>query len=434
MKKSKNICKSCICILLLLAFEPAFSIGQTDSMTCDEAGRTIITVIMNKNRQMINYLKSQKVLLAIEKEKLEKRRSFSFSPSLSSKQGDASIGCNGYVNINDYITTIAVEPMDKYFTNSVNLSIPVINSNKRKRALYQSIITLTMQKSSLETEKIVFEELQALFLRFIEIDKFVDEIALREVLCKKTDSIIGTCTKLYEHGIVPERSLHSLVFFNENNQLSTSVLKKRIYIAQNRVMNEYCIDSVQLRTSHEACAVILGGINCRSTSKMNDTASYNEAMYAIENEILEKNIRLSSNREYQLSCGPAVYFDRALQSVTAGIASTISIELFPSRPVPKGILSARRPVMLKDITNMSIDAMTKRHILNADDLTKKSLEEIGLGNINSLYSLTGLLDELLNQQIDLSSLQHEEVDVQVASFKKMDDFLLKTVFTSMFDN
>ncbi|HEX2959827.1 MAG TPA: hypothetical protein VHO70_23530 [Chitinispirillaceae bacterium] len=430
MKKSNFIYKTLEIILLsILPCGAQSSDSLIDSGAAD-GFRQVFSIVMRKNHERLKYLKSQKALLEINKEKIQSRRYFSFSPSVTrSGNGKFFPVLTGYVNVNEYVSEFSVVPFEDEYNNFVKFMIPCLNSRKKKITLLTDMIDLTAKRSNYEMEMSIFSELQNLLTSSIQLKKIKDEITLRDTLSKKAESIITLLKNLEESGIIPHRALRTIEFLKDNNALSTDVLYQRLVVYENRLMDEYIMNQLELQEVDKKLSSVFAYILQRKNKVIVDNITYSEQLSRIDREILDLNIRMNSMQEVTISAGPTINANGKFTEIAPGLAAGITVELLPKKKPLIEIASTKSNMILrKDIPHRSIDSTAELQITSAERIFKSCIEEMSLGNISSMYSLTELLNDMFNQQLNLLSLHYEEIESKILSFKKIADFGITSIY------
>jgi hypothetical protein len=406
----------------------------SDTVALQNVYKILIPIVIKKDFERIQYLRSQQALLEIEKEKLDKKRLFSFSPSIiMSRNKQISTIYNGSLNVNEFIVDFSANPFDNEYGNYIRFLAPIVNTRKNKIEILGDILNFEMQKSSTEIEMTVFGELQNMLVYLIALKKIKDEIDLRNILSIKTSDILVNLKHLNNSGIIAERALSSITFFYENNILSIDILNKRFAIAENRLMDEYFVNDEEIHRAYDKLSDILKYIERNENREFVDKSTYAERMTVLDNRILEKNIALNTNAEYSLSMGPIIN-GTGIKDVYAGIATELTVELFPKKINKKYKEYAKTDsIQRKNVRKGTIDISLKKHIAYAEGIVKNCIEEISLGNISSMYFLTELLNEILNQQINLSSLYYEEIESTILSYKKIENFGIAPLYRKLIE-
>lgn len=430
MKKSNIIYK--ILGIILLSILPCGSQPVDtliDSGTAD-GFRQLFSIVMRKDQEHLKYLKSQQVLLELNKEKIQSHRYISFSPSVT-RSGDGKFFpvLTGYVNINEYISEFSVVPSENEYNNYFKFMFPCLNSRKKRIALLTEMIDLTVKRSNFEIEMSIFSELQNLLTSSIQLKKIRDEIMLRDTLTRKAESIITLLKSLEESGIIPHRALRSIEFLKDDNALSTNVLYQRLAVYENRLMDEFIMSQFEIEEIDKKLPLVFKHILQKKNKVSVDNVSYSEQLSRIDREILDLNIRMNSMQEITISAGPTINANGKFTEIAPGLAAGITLDLFPKKkPLVENRTSDTKLILRKDIPHRSIDSTAELQIASAEKIIKSCIEEMSLGNINSMYSLTELLNEVFNQQLNLLSFHDEEIESKILSFKKIADFGITTLY------
>lgn len=423
-------------ILIALSLNSVSIAGDTiaaDLNLVENTYRFMISVVINKEFEHIQYLRTQMVLLEIEKDKLRNKRSFSVSPSVvTSPQGKVSVVCDGLMNVNDFLFDFTTAIFDAEYDNNARFLVPLLSSRKNKIRIMEEILALEIQKSSIETEMVVFNELQNMLIRFIGLKRIHEEIELRKALSVKTADILRLLTQLQDNGVISKRALSSIQFLYDNNLLSIELLHKRSAITENRIMDEYIIDAGHILAKYDGVETVIALIEQKECMALVDNSTYSEKLNALNRAILQKNIKLSTNAEYNLSAGLVVSGADMFSEFHAGIATQLTIELFPKNThgnFPEYVKN--KSIQRNTIEYQSIDRSAKEHIKYAESVIENCIEEIRLGNLSSLYSLSELLNEVINQQVSLSSLRYENIESTIQSFKKIEDLGISDLYARL---
>lgn len=393
----------------------------------------MVSIVYEKKFERIQYLREQQIFLEIERDKLKHKRFFSLSPSISSSNGKSfTSGLIGQLNINEFIFDF---DLNDHENSTTGLMLPLLNTKKKKIRINEEIIDLTIKKSSIEIEMTVFTELQNLLLSLLELKKINDEIKLRDSLSLRAEKIISILFQLYKSGIIPERALTSTTFFRDNNNLSTDMLRRRVAINENRIMDEYLISSEQVSFCLSGLNEIISSLTSNGEKSYVDMSTYDEQIAILDREINRKNVILLSASEYYLSAGPKLDINNNFSNYVPGAGITFAIELFPQK-------QSKKSAPVKDIDvvkrfkykNSELAEIVRKHINYADTMIQNCIKEISLGNTNSMYSLTDYLNEILSQQISRSLLADDEFQTLILSYRKMDDFKIIDIYKSIVEN
>lgn len=430
MKKSNFIFKTLGIVLLSVLPCGSQPVDTLLDSGAAEGFRQILFIVKRKNQERLNYLTTQQVLLELNRDKIQSHRYFSFSPSVTrSAKGTLFPVLTGYANINEYIAEFSVVPSENEYNNYLKFLVPFLNSRKKKISLLTEMIDLTVKRSSFEIEMSLFSELQNLLISSIQLKKILDEITLRDTLTKKAESIITLLQNLEESGIIPHRALRGIEFLKDDNALSTKVLYQRLAVYENRLMDEFIMSQFEIEEIDKKLPLVFSYILRRKNKAAVDNISYSEQLSRIDREILDLNIRMNSIQEISISAGPTINTNGKFTEIAPGLAAGISLELFPKKqPLIANKPSDSKPILRKDIPRRSIDSTAQQQIASAERIIKSCIEEMSLGNINSMYSLTELLNEVFNQQLNLLSLHYEEIESKILSFKKIADFGITPIY------
>ena len=430
MKKLSAFYNMLAVILFGLAPCEALDGDALVDLSAADGFRQMIFIAMRKNHERFHYLQSQQTLLEIDKEKLQKKRSFSFSPYLTrSDQGGFSPGVTGNLKVNEYVGEFSVVPYGSETDNYLRFMVPLFGVREKKIKLMTDMIDLTIRRSAGELEMSVFNELQSLLIDCIALKKIRDEIEIRDTLSRKTQSLIELLGKIENSGIIPKRSLNSIVFFNDDNVLSTEVLYRRLTVNENKLMDGYLMNPLEIQNIDERLPQLLNYIAQRKNKEVIDNLSYSEQLSRIDREILDKNIRMNTMSDYTISAGPTINGNGGFSKLYPGIAAELTVDIFPQKALmARNGRAERELIRRKDIPRSSIDSTAKRQIASAERIIASCIEEMSLGNINSMYSLTELLNKVLNQQLNLISLRYEEIESKILSYKKLADFGISTIY------
>jgi hypothetical protein len=392
--------------------------------------RQMFSIVMRKDQERLKYLKSQQVLLELNREKIQHHRYISLSPSVT-RSGDGKFFSvlTGYVNVNEYITEFSVVPSENEYNNYFKFMVPFFNGRKKKITLLTEMVDLTVKRSNFEIEMVIFSELQNLLISCIQLKKIKDEISLRDTLTKKTESIITLLKNLEVSGIIPHRALRSIEFLRDDNSLSTSVLYQRLAVYENRLMDEFIMSQFEIQEIDKKSSFVFTHILQRKNKETVDNVSYSEQLSRIDREILDLNIQMNSMQEVSISAGPTINTNGKFSVAAPGLAAGITLDLFPKKKLLlENQTTDKKLILRKDIPRRSIDSTAESQIASAEHIIKSCIEEMSLGNINSMYSLTELLNDVFNQQLNLLSLHYEEIESKILSFKKIADFGISSIY------
>lgn len=421
-----------VLVVLLVVICPCN--GQADDIYPDpvvaDGFDQMLLIVKRKNNEQLQYLGSQQVLLEINKSKLQSSRYISISPSVTrSGEGKLFPVVTGYVNVNDYIGEFSVVPFENEYNNYFKFMIPFFNNRKKKIALIADMIDLTIKKSNYEIEMSLFYGIQNLLTSCIQLKKIRDEIQLRDTLSKKSESIIALLKNLQECGIIPHRALRGIEYLKADNNLSIDVLYRRIAVNENRLMDENIMSKIEIEQLEKILPKVFSHILELQNKETVDNISYSEQLSRIDREILDINIRLNSMQNVMVSAGPTINSDGGFTKIAPGLAAGLTVELSPKKSVLiEKSHNNMELIRRRDIPRSTIDSTAQLQIVTAEKIIGNCIEEMSLGNINSMYSLTELLNDVLNQQLNLLSLHYEEIESRILSFKKIADFGITSHF------
>lgn len=381
----------------------------------------ILKSIGFKNKETILFINQRYVSFESEKIRLQKSTSFSINGSPYFQKDEIKLPISGNIAINNYLFSASADPFSSdYLQNTVGFYFPVFSSKKKISNFIDTIINLEKLKSQLEIENIIVEELKQILLKLSEFCRIEDELQVRSEINLQIDTTNKYLVQFHQSGLLSNRDLTGLRFLYEDNLFQMNILRKNALSIFKYLNRNYSLDSsvfISKKYTLQIVDSMLSSGHFQPPFLISKIDSLNRA-------ILFMQIKNKNNPNYNFYIGPTLKFDNQFNDKFVGVGAQFQVDIPGQLNVSMLIKSDKGidPFFSAKPSNPLADTISPNDNFNtakANKFIKTILEEVSMGNLNSIYFLPEIFNKITAQRINSVNSDYLRISYTLQSLRSI---------------
>lgn len=369
-------------------------------------------VLYTYNYHSIIYTLSEQKYDELEKLKLTKKKSFSFSPSISwNTDGSPIINTSTGLEYNNFrIQTDIENQINGSDTYRGSLQFPLIQSKLKVIKALDEISILEKHKDFLEIENMFLNSSKNLINSFIERSRITNEINTRKETQLLLSSIFDRIKTFKKSGLINGRTIETFSFYLNDNIISIDILRNKRSILENDIMIEFGISKDKVDVLSNSIKNILNDFFKKD--KENDIQNFKQnvgnRIDSLNHIILEKRIAIDKSSSYSLLAGPVISKNNKADNITLGINCYFNLrapykinkKTFNSPLIKKSDFKS-----LSSLDSDTVYTKIESYLVDSKKGINSLLKEISLGNVGAVTTLIDYHNKILSHKISLINLK-----------------------------